>query len=357
MSEILFGQSYYLQFDPKLWEAMQPYPPLGTLYAASYLREQGYEVGLFDAMLAGSEADWEREIRRQKPRFAVLYEDNFNYLSKMCLGRMREAAYAMLKIAREQGCITIVCGSDASDHPLEFMKHGADYVLMGEGERTLGELIDRLSGRSAVPLEQILGLAHAGGINPPRPDIKDLDALPFPAWDLVDVERYRSIWLERHGYYLHEHGDHARLPVPLQLVREADLGPALQRPQPGERRGGAALAEDDLPTGPHLVRRRHPGAEARLAGKVRPGGGAAGARVPFKCLNRVDLLLREGEIEALKQAGAARCGWARNRGRRKSWMPWTRAPGWSRSTRPAGGCTRRDPGRLLPAVRLPGRDS
>ena len=38
MSEILFGQSYFLRFDPKLWQAMQPYPPLGTLYAASYLR-------------------------------------------------------------------------------------------------------------------------------------------------------------------------------------------------------------------------------------------------------------------------------------------------------------------------------
>jgi len=42
MSEILFGQSYYLRFDQKLWEAMQPYPPLGTLYAASYLRKRGY---------------------------------------------------------------------------------------------------------------------------------------------------------------------------------------------------------------------------------------------------------------------------------------------------------------------------
>ena len=59
MSEVLLGQSYYLRFDPKLWQAMQPYPPLGTLYAASYLRQRGYDVALYDAMLADSETRWD----------------------------------------------------------------------------------------------------------------------------------------------------------------------------------------------------------------------------------------------------------------------------------------------------------
>ena len=58
MSDILFGESYYLRFDQKLWEAMQPYPPLGSLYAASYLRSLGYEIAFFDAMLAESETPW-----------------------------------------------------------------------------------------------------------------------------------------------------------------------------------------------------------------------------------------------------------------------------------------------------------
>ena len=89
MTDILFGQSYYLRFDPKLWEAGQPYPPLGTLYAASYLRARGYEVGLFDAMLAESEAEWAAALDAHRPRYAILFEDNFNYLSKMCLLRMR----------------------------------------------------------------------------------------------------------------------------------------------------------------------------------------------------------------------------------------------------------------------------
>jgi anaerobic magnesium-protoporphyrin IX monomethyl ester cyclase len=90
---ILFGQSYYLRFDLKLWQAMQPYPPLGTLYAAAILRTQGYQVALFDAMLAESTAEWEAALDRHRPRYAVIFEDNFNYLSKMSLLRMRDAAF------------------------------------------------------------------------------------------------------------------------------------------------------------------------------------------------------------------------------------------------------------------------
>src|SRR5215813_15643624 len=98
--DVLLGQSYFLRFDPKLWAAMQPYPPLGTLYAASYLRQQGYQVTLFDAMLAASEDEWQQALDRDRPKVAVLYEDNFNYLSKMCLLRMRQAAFTMLGMAR-----------------------------------------------------------------------------------------------------------------------------------------------------------------------------------------------------------------------------------------------------------------
>ena len=65
MADILLGQAYYLRFDPKLWEAQQPYAPLGTLYAASYLRERGHSVALFDAMLAGSTAEWTHAIERR----------------------------------------------------------------------------------------------------------------------------------------------------------------------------------------------------------------------------------------------------------------------------------------------------
>jgi len=205
MDKVLFGQSYYLRFDPKLWEGMQPYPPLGSLYAAAYTRHKGYEVTLFDAMLAESEAEWVAALEREQPKYAVLYEDSFNYLSKMCLLRMREAAFKMAEAAKARGCTVIVSGSDATDHTQSYFQYGVDYILLGEGEVTLGELLDHLSGRQERPLATIAGLAwlEDGRFQRTmdRAFERDLDRFPFPAWDLVDIPRYQKIWYERHGYY------------------------------------------------------------------------------------------------------------------------------------------------------------
>lgn len=200
MANVLFGQSYYLRFDPKLWDAMQPYPPLGTLYAASYVRERGYQVALFDAMLAESEDEWAKSLDEHKPQYAVIFEDNFNYLSKMCLLRMREAAFTMIRMAKERGCIVILCGADVTDHYDKYLEKGADYCIIGEGEETLGELLDQLSAGNEA--KNIIGLATRHSSQAARrPDIKQLDSLPFPAWDLVDIQKYKKIWYERHGYF------------------------------------------------------------------------------------------------------------------------------------------------------------
>ena len=200
MTQILLGQSYYLRFDPKLWEAMQPYPPLGTMYAASWLRQHRYEVALFDAMLAESEDEWAIALDQHKPQYAIIYEDNFNYLSKMCLLRMRDAAFKMTQMAKARGCTVILCGADATDHFAEYLAQGADYCLLGEGEETLIELLDQLSARkdaASLPGVASRNTLHASR----RPDIAELDKLPFPAWDLIDVPKYKKIWMEHHGYF------------------------------------------------------------------------------------------------------------------------------------------------------------
>ena len=168
MTQILLGQSYFLRFDPKLWEAMQPYPPLGTMYAASWLRQHGYEVALFDAMLAESEDEWAMALDAHKPQYTILYEDNFNYLSKMCLLRMREAAFKMIEMAKQRGCMVILCGADATDHYGDYLSQGADYCLLGEGEETLIELLSHLSaGKEA---EDIVGVATRHSLRAARLD-------------------------------------------------------------------------------------------------------------------------------------------------------------------------------------------
>ena len=56
MSDILLANSYFLKHDPKEYKNMNLYAPLGTLYAAAYLKQKGYDAALFDTMLADSEA-------------------------------------------------------------------------------------------------------------------------------------------------------------------------------------------------------------------------------------------------------------------------------------------------------------
>ena len=340
---ILFGQSYFLRFDPKLWAAMQPYPPLGTLYAASYLRGRGYDVDLFDAMLAESESEWDAALARSQPRIAVLYEDNFNYLSKMCLLRMRQAAFAMIEMARQRGCTVIVAGSDATDHAEAYFNAGADYVLIGEGEETLGELVDHLL-RDGPPLDAILGLAFERDgqlvITPRRPDLKDLDALPFPAWDLVDIERYRAMWYARHGYYSMNLATSRGCPYHCNWCAKPIWGQRYHVRSPENVVAELAwLKRTYKPDHVWFVDdifRPHP----RLGGALRrPGRGTRRRLVPFKSLQRVDLILKGDTIDACAGPAPSASGSAPSRARRRSSTPWKRAPRSSTSTRPRGACT------------------
>ena len=202
--DVLIGQSYFLRFDPTLWAAQRPYPPLGALYAAACVREAGHRVALFDAMLAESEAEWTRALDAHRPRVAVLFEDSFNYLSKMCLLRMREAALTMIRAACARKVVVVIAGSDATDHPASYLDAGAFAVIAGEGELTLVDVIDRIE-RGETDLRDVPGVVvrHDGELRrtSARPIVRDLDGLPRPAWDLVDIDRYRAVWTARHGHF------------------------------------------------------------------------------------------------------------------------------------------------------------
>src|SRR4051812_32771891 len=107
MKNILFSHSYFLKLDPKQWSLGQPYAPLGTLYAAALLRESGYNVSLFDAMLQKGPEELTESLVKFRPDIFVIYDDGFNYLTKMCLTNMREAAFEMIALAKSQGCLVI----------------------------------------------------------------------------------------------------------------------------------------------------------------------------------------------------------------------------------------------------------
>lgn len=206
MADVLLTHSYHLPFDRKQVRKMQPYPPLGTLYAAALLRAKGFSVAVFDTMLSDPDAGFKQALRIHQPRIVAVYEDDFNFLTKMCLTRMRDVAWQMLADAKEFGCRVIAHGSDATDHVQDYLRAGFDFVLVGEAEQTLldlaraiGKGIDtsRIPGVASLdsPLMSKDAIRHASSRNPRS------DYLPFPARDLIDMAPYREAWLSAHGIF------------------------------------------------------------------------------------------------------------------------------------------------------------
>ncbi len=309
--KVLLGHAYFQYFDPKLEEANKPYPPLGTLIAGALLREAGHEVVVFDAMLERSTDGWDSMLDNQRPDVAVLFEDNFNYLSKMCLGRMRTAAFEMLGAASARDVPAIVAGSDASDNTAEFLDAGAGAVITGEGDEALLDCLaaldsqarsmDQLRGIAGVTVRDEAGQLISGG---DRRNMKALDDIPFAARDLVDIDHYRSIWAEAHGRFSLNMVTTRGCPYHCNWCSKPIWGQRYNA-RSAENVVAEMVELSDTYGLDHVwfaddIFGLKPGWIQRFAELVDEHD----VRLPFKCLSRPDLLVRKDTAEALGAAGA-----------------------------------------------------
>ncbi len=307
MARIIVGSVYFLRLDPVRWAERQPFPPIGTLYAAGTLRADGHDVQFFDAMIAEGIEDWDAMLLRARPEIAVLFDDNFNYLSKMCLSAMREAALAMVGCARETGAWVAVSSADASDHPDLYLDAGADAVIMGEGEATACELARRWPAGEG-DLSAVKGIAwrdrEAGVVRTPRREpLRDLDSLPPPAWDLVDMDAYRRTWLEHHGFFALNLVTSRGCPYTCNWCAKPIWGQGYAVRSPtavaAELARLVAMAAPDYIWFMDDIMGLKPRWWRTFADALE----ALGIKVPFKCLTRADLVLREGAVDDLRRAG------------------------------------------------------
>ncbi|HEY2008175.1 MAG TPA: radical SAM protein [Rhizomicrobium sp.] len=203
---ILLAHSYFMRHDPKQEARCTPYSPLSSLIAAAMLRERGHVVDLFDATFAETVRDFEDVLDRNHGSLVAIMEDNFNFLTKMCTEQRRNASFSMIAAARRRGSRVVVNGPDSTDRPLLYLQAGADAVLLGEGEAALVEIAAALSSNPRTPLDDVAGIVLPDNDNgmrrtPMRPHQRELDKLPLPAWDLVDVQTYRQAWMSRHNRF------------------------------------------------------------------------------------------------------------------------------------------------------------
>lgn len=299
---ILLTHSNHVFYDDKQRQKMEPYPPLQTLLAAAVLRKAGHAVEVCDVALRAPEAALRAHLERLAPCLFVVCEDDFNFLTKMCLSRNRDLAFQAVKAARDYGCRTAVHGSDSTDHVDGYLRAGFDYVLIGEVEQTLVELA---AGKDP---HQIAGLAFQERRDgralrtSPRRLQTNLDELPDPAWDLIDIEAYRQAWISRHGFFSLNLVSGRGCPYRCNWCAKPIYGDHYHVRSP------AAVAREML----HVKTRYAPdhiwfaddifALSARWTREFADEVAKLDARIPFKMQSRCDLMTRETVVD-LKRAG------------------------------------------------------
>jgi anaerobic magnesium-protoporphyrin IX monomethyl ester cyclase len=193
MAELLLTHGYFLFEDPKELQIMKPYAPLGILYLCSHLRNQGYDVDVFDTTFSSREALFQH-LRSETPSVIGIYAN------LMTRGNVVET----LKVAREAGWKTIVGGPEPGAYALEYLQAGASFVVFGEGELTMQDLLAAFRAGVTDIGNTIPGLAYldaAGNMHETaqREQIADLDKQPWPARQAIDVSRYVKTWRDAHG--------------------------------------------------------------------------------------------------------------------------------------------------------------
>jgi anaerobic magnesium-protoporphyrin IX monomethyl ester cyclase len=308
MADVLLTHSYHLARDAKQFRKMQPYPPLGTLYAATALRSAGISVAVCDTMFTEPASGFRAALEKHKPKIVVIYEDDFNFVTKMCLTHMRELANELATMARSAGITVIAHGSDATDHPRDYLDNGVDFILNGEVEPSLTDLCDALLQSRRLPA--IPGLvrysAADGSLESllPAPTNPSWATLPRAARELIDLEPYRRAWIEAHGYFSTNVVSSRGCPYHCNWCAKPISGNRFQLRAPEEVAAEIHelktlfgvehiwFGDDVFALDRHWVQEFARAVESR------------GEVVPFKIQSRADLM-SDATVSALKRAGCA----------------------------------------------------
>lgn len=307
MARLLMTHSYFMRFDPKQWRSQQPYAPLATIQAAACLRKADHDVSLFDTMFAMGPEALQQRLDDFEPDALVIYDDGFNYLTKMCLTNMRDAAHEMIRMAKAKGLKVFVSSSDATDHSEKYLNAGADLVMVGEGEQTLLEVAEQVQ-RKQENWPSIAGLRYlAGGEmiqTSPRANMTDLDQLPIPAWDLVNVEAYKSRWISSNGRFSINMATTRGCPFKCNWCAKPIYGNRYNSRSPEHVVKELSMLKRDYDFD-HVwfcddIFGLKPGWVNRFADLVNQEG----LNFKFHIQSRADLLLKEDNVAALARAGA-----------------------------------------------------
>lgn len=191
--DILLTHGYFLREDESEKRIMKPYPTLGILYLSSYLKSKGFDVSIYDTTFK-SKSDFQLYIDNVRPKVIGIY---VNLMTKLNV-------LDQIKYCKSKDCTVIVGGPDVPEYAEEYVEYGADIAVLGEGEETVAELLPHLLNNNFSALQNVLGIVFRdeyGTIRRTsnRPLIQDIDMLPFPDRNSIDLFEYINTWRTYHG--------------------------------------------------------------------------------------------------------------------------------------------------------------
>ncbi|KAA3611227.1 MAG: radical SAM protein [Calditrichaeota bacterium] len=202
--KILLSHSYFLPLDPKEEANHKPYPPLAPLYLSALIRQEtGIQCRFYDVMFEKNVSGLRAEIESYQPDIVLIYDDDFNWLTKMCLQNMRSAIIDLVK-NKIPGVIYIAHGSDASDQAEFYLKSGFDYIIHRNAEGIVLQFLQLLKNQKEKisVLKSLSYLENGKTISTKINTAQDwIEKIPVADWKSINLNPYREIWQKHHRFF------------------------------------------------------------------------------------------------------------------------------------------------------------
>lgn len=193
MGDVLLTHGYFLYEDEKEIQIMRPYPTLGLLYISAYLRRAGFSVDLYDTTF-GSREELFAKFAANRGRVVGIYTNLMT----------RRAVLDIVREAKRRAWTVILGGPESANYPQQYIEHGADVIVIGEGEETMAQLLPALASNGPNRLHGVAGTVFRDEMgqvitNMERSQIAHLDDIPWPDREQIDQKKYIDVWREKHG--------------------------------------------------------------------------------------------------------------------------------------------------------------
>jgi len=299
---IVLSHGYFIQEDEKEQEIMRPYPPLGLLYISAYLKQSGFKTKVFDSTFE-TKKNQRAFLQADPPEILALY---VNMMTKVNVLELMKWMRSVDELAATK---IILGGPDVTYNIEDYLREGADFVVFGEGEESCRELVQAISLRNPW-MEDIAGIAYINGLgevqkNKPREKIRDIDVLPLPDREAINLHQYMDVWKSKHGQNAISVSTQRGCPYTCKWCSTAVYGQSYRRRSPHMvARELKYLKEDYRPDTIWFVDDVFSVSHQWLA-EFRDEVIEQDAIIPFECITRADRL-NEEVLDMLKAAGCFR---------------------------------------------------